>query len=275
MHGVPARFDHPQDAAEFRRPAHRAGVELYRAHIVRHAFEPHTHEAFGFGAIEAGVERFRYRGADHLAPSDSIVLMNPDELHTGRAETEGGWRYRMAYVDAAVVEAATGERGWWFAEAVRHDASRARRLTMLLDALWHAGEPLAFDGLLLDLLAELHPYRRTARAADDVRGGARFAPVIDYLRAHLTRRLTLDELAAVAGLSPFHFLRRFRAQHHVTPQQMLMALRLHEAKRLLAAGMPPADVAAAAGLADQAHLTRAFARRYGVTPARYQRQLRT
>jgi AraC-like DNA-binding protein len=273
MHGVPAHFDHPQDAAEFRRPAHRAGVELYRAHIVRHAFEPHTHEAFGFGAIESGVERFRYRGADHLAPTDSVVLMNPDELHTGRAETAGGWRYRMAYIDLDVVEAVSGERGWWFADAVRHDAVRARRLTVLLDALWRAGEPLAFDGLLLDLLDELRPYRRTPRMQADVRG-TRFAKVIDYLRAHLSRRITLEELAAVAGLSPFHFLRSFRAQHHVTPQQMLMALRLHEAKRLLAAGEAPAQVAAVAGLTDQAHLTRAFARRYGVTPARYQRQLR-
>ncbi|WP_257388273.1 helix-turn-helix domain-containing protein, partial [Tahibacter caeni] len=59
-----------------------------------------------------------------------------------------------------------------------------------------------------------------------------------------------------------------------TPQQMLMALRLLQAKRLLGAGTAPADVAAACGLADQAHLTRAFAQRYGVTPARYQRQLR-
>lgn len=273
MHGVPTRFDHPQDAAEFRRPAHRAGIELYRAHIVRHAFEPHTHEAFGFGAIESGVERFRYRGADHLAPTDSVVLMNPDELHTGRAETAGGWRYRMAYIDLDVVETVSGERGWWFADAVRHDAARAQRLTVLLDALWQAGEPLAFDGLLLDLLDALRPYRRAPRTQADSRG-PRFAAVIDYLRAHLSRRLTLEELAAVACLSPFHFLRSFRAQHHVTPQQMLMALRLHEAKRLLAAGEAPAQVAAAAGLTDQAHLTRAFARRYGVTPARYQRQLR-
>jgi len=80
---------------------------------------------------------------------------------------------------------------------------------------------------------------------------------------------------AVAGLSPFHFLRQFRRVHHATPQQMLMALRLFEAKRLLAAGQAPAQVAAAAGLTDQAHLTRAFARRYGVTPARYQQQLGT
>ena len=87
MNGVPPRFEHTPDRAEFRRPAHRAGIELYRAHIVRHAFEPHTHDAYGLGAIESGVERFRYRGSDHLAPPDTLVLMNPDELHTGRAES--------------------------------------------------------------------------------------------------------------------------------------------------------------------------------------------
>ena len=274
MHAVPDHFDHPLDAAEFKRPAHRPGVELYRAHIVRHAFEPHTHDAFGLGAIDSGVERFRYRGADHLAPADTLVLMNPDELHTGRAETSAGWRYRMLYLDTAALEQLTGERGWWFAEATDRDATRARRVSRLLRQLWHAHEPLAFDGLLLNLIDELRP---SARVAQPVRseGLLRFAPVLDYLRAHLAQRVTLDELAAVAGLSPFHFLRQFKRAHHATPQQMLMALRLFEAKQLLAAGEAPAQVAAAVGLTDQAHLTHAFANRYGVTPARYQQQLGT
>ena len=291
---MPDHFDHPLDAAEFKRPAHRPGVELYRAHIVRHAFEPHTHDAFGLGAIESGVERFRYRGAEHLAPADTLVLMNPDELHTGRAETAGGWRYRMLYLDDGVLEQLTGERGWWFAEALDRDAARARRASRLLRQLWHAledggppqgrepecearrppGDPLAFDGLLLELIDELRPSARIARPARH-EGSARFAPVIEYLRAHLAERITLDELAAVAGLSPFHFLRQFKRAHHATPQQMLMAWRLFEAKRLLAAADAPAQVAAAVGLTDQAHLTRAFANRYGVTPARYQEQLGT
>ena len=274
MHAVPDHFDHPLDAAEFKRPAHRPGVELYRAHIVRHAFEPHTHDAFGLGAIDSGVERFRYRGADHLAPADTLVLMNPDELHTGRAETSAGWRYRMLYLDTAALEQLTGERGWWFADALDHDAPRARRVSRLLRQLWHAHEPLAFDGLLLDLIDELRPSARVAQPARS-EGMLRFAPVIEHLRAHLAQRVTLDELAVVAGLSPFHFLRQFKRAHHATPQQMLMALRLFEAKRLLAAAEAPAQVAAAVGLADQAHLTRAFANRYGVTPARYQQQLGT
>lgn len=274
MQGVPEEFEHPQDVAQFRRPAHRDGIELYRAHIVRHAFDPHTHEAYGLGAIESGVERFRYRGSEHLAPPDSLVMMNPDVLHTGRAETEGGWRYRMAYLDPNVVEAVTGERGWWFDAAVHHDPALAHRITQLLDALWQEHEPLAFDSLLLALLDAFgrqarKPHRTQAEAAP------RFAPVIDYLRANLAQRLTLDELAVVAGLSPFHFLRSFRAQHDVTPQQMLMALRLYEAKQRLADGGAPAEVAAAVGLSDQAHLNRTFLRRYGVTPARYRQQVRS
>lgn len=273
MQGVPEQFESPRDAAQFRHPPHRAGVELYRAHIVRHAFEPHTHEAFGLGAIESGVERFRYAGADHLASPGSLVLMNPETLHTGRAETEDGWRYRMIYLDRTALEAVTGETGWWFADAVRQDGARAARVTLLLDALWHAREPLAFDSLLLQLLDTLRDHARIGRpAAQDP--PARFADVVDYLHAHLGERMTLESLANVAGLSPFHFLRRFRDQYHVTPQQMLMALRVHEAKRRLGAGEAPAEVAAATGMADQAHLTRAFARRYGVTPARYQRQVR-
>jgi AraC-like DNA-binding protein len=273
MQGVPEQFDHPLDVAQFRRPEHRAGVELYRAHIVRHTFDPHTHEAFGLGAIEKGVERFRYRGSEHLAPADSRVMMNPDVLHTGRAETVGGWRYRMAYIDADVVEAVTGRCGLWFRDAVDHDAPRARRITALLDALWRTDEPLAFDGLLLALLDGFGDQARSMRMPD-AHAAPRFARVVDYLRDNLSQRLTLDDLAAVAELSPFHFLRAFRSQYHVTPQQMLMALRLFEAKRRLSAGDAPAHVAVEVGLSDQAHLTRTFARRYGLTPARYQRQVR-
>jgi AraC-like DNA-binding protein len=275
MQGVPASFDNPTDVAEFLHPAGRPGVELYRAHIVRHAFEPHIHEGFGLGAIESGVERFRYAGTEHLAPPDSIVLMNPDELHTGRAETNDGWRYRMIYIEPGALAEVSGEPNWWFSSTVvDDDRTRARRVSGLLDALWRAGEPLAFDSLLLRLVDELRPHACVPVPARDEKS-MRFAPVLDYMRARLDQRLSLEELAALAGLSPFHFLRRFQAQYHATPQQMLMAFRLSAAKRLLTAGEAPAQVAAATGLTDQAHLTRAFARRYGITPGRYQRQLRT
>ena len=271
---VPARFEDARDAAQFKR-MHREGIELYQAHIVRFAFDPHVHEGFGLGAIESGVERFRYRGSEHLAPAQSVVLMNPDVLHTGRAETPQGWRYRMIYIEPDVVAQVTGEPGWWFDEPVVHEPRLAQRLNALLASMWQADDALALDGVLMDLLDAVRPLARGARASRSLPTGSDAAldRAIALMRDRLADSLGLDELAREADLSPFHFQRRFKARHHVTPHQMLMSLRLAQAKQLLAVGCAPAAVAADVGLVDQAHLTRRFARMYGVTPARYQQQL--
>lgn len=273
MNAVPDTFDCPLDAAEFKRPA-RAGVELYRAHIVRHAFDPHLHEAFGLGVIDAGVERFRYRGTEHLASPGTLVLMNPGELHTGRAETAQGWRYRMVYLDEALLQAVTGER-WWFADATAHDPATAQRLRVQLAALWQAPDALASDSALAELLGALRPHARVDRALSErvTANDSALARSLALMQDDYASELTLDRLAAEAGLSPFHFLRRFKQRYHVTPHQMLMAVRLARAKQHLAAGMAPAEVAPAVGLADQAHLTKRFARMHGVTPARYRQQV--
>ncbi len=275
MQGVPLGFEDTADRAEFRAMSHRAGLELFRARIVRYAFEPHTHAAYGVGVINAGAERFRYRGSEHLAGAGSLVLMNPDELHTGRAGTQAGWSYRMLYLDVSALAQISGSADAWSFKAavVDDDPARAQQLNRLLQQLWQGGEDLAQDEALAQLVNMLRPLAHTGRAPRP-EGQARFDHVIEHMQQHLDQRLRLDDLAQVAGLSPFHFLRSFRARHHATPHQMLMALRLLRAKQQLAAGQAPAQVAAAVGLADQPHLTRAFAQRYGVTPARYQQQAR-
>ena len=271
MEGVPEQFNDEKDSARFRHLAQVPGLELYHAHISRYAFEPHTHEAFGIGVIEAGAERFRYRGTQHVAPTHSIVTMNPDELHTGEAETADGWRYRMIYLDPDLLEGVTGIRHWWFADATRHDPLRALQIGRQIHALWHTDDPLAQKGLLLDLIDTFQPLACHAPVLAE--GIHRFAHVRDYLYDNYMHPITLDELANVAALSPWHFQRQFKAHFHVTPHQMLMAVRLWRAKEFLTRGMPAAEVAAATGLTDQSHLTRAFTQRYGITPVRYQKQV--
>lgn len=136
MQGVPQQFPFEKDSAQFRHLSHLPGVELYQAHIERYAFEPHTHDAFAIGTVDTGAERFRYRGAQHLAAPGALVLMNPDELHTGEAETPGGWCYRMLYLAPEALEQLSGDRSQWFTDAVRHDPRAAQRLSAILAALW-------------------------------------------------------------------------------------------------------------------------------------------
>ena len=271
MQGVPEQFHDERDRARFRHLEQLPGVELYHAHISRYAFEPHTHEAFGIGVIESGAERFRYRGARHVAGASSIVTMNPDELHTGEAETADGWRYRMIYLEPDMLEEITGVRHWWFDEVVRQDPQRSRQLGQLIYALWHAEDRLAQQGLLAETIDAFRPLARHATAPQEA--AHRFSRVREYLHDNYMRAITLDELAQVAMLSPWHFQRQFKAHYHVTPHQMLMAIRLWRAKDFLTHGMAAAEVAAAVGLSDQSHLTRSFTLRYGITPVRYQKQV--
>lgn len=272
MQGVPQQFPFEKDCAQFRHLPQLPGVELYHAHIDRYAFEPHTHAAFGIGTVVQGAERFRYRGAQHVAAPGSLVLMNPDELHTGESASEGGWNYRMIYLEPATLARLSGEQGLWFTDAVRDDAPAARHIAETLAALWQAQDPLAIDGLLLEAIAAFRPHAKVAQPQPR-EGAIRLDIVREYLWEHYAQPITLDGLAALVALSPYHFQRKFKAQFHVSPHQMLMAIRLYQAKRRLTQGMPAAQVAAAVGLTDQAHLTRAFANRYGVTPARYQKQV--
>lgn len=90
--------------------------------------------------------------------------MNPDELHTGEAETADGWRYRMIYLEPDRLEAITGVRDWWFSEVVREDPLRSRQIGQLIYGLWHSDDPLAQQGMLLDLIDTFRPLAHHASA---------------------------------------------------------------------------------------------------------------
>jgi AraC-like DNA-binding protein len=81
--------------------------------------------------------------------------------------------------------------------------------------------------------------------------------------------LTLNQLAAAAGLSRFYFLRAFRREVGVTPHAYLTGRRIAAAKVLLDGPQALSEVAVACGFYDQSHFTRSFKGCTGVTPGQY------
>jgi AraC-like DNA-binding protein len=83
--------------------------------------------------------------------------------------------------------------------------------------------------------------------------------------------IALEEAAGRLHAHPAHLVRSFTAAYGIAPHQYLMARRVDRARRLLLAGRPPGETAAACGFYDQSHLTRHFKRVVGVPPGRYAR----
>jgi AraC-like DNA-binding protein len=79
------------------------------------------------------------------------------------------------------------------------------------------------------------------------------------------------ELEAVTGLTRYELARQFRALFGTSPYRYSVMRRLDFARSRLGAGTPLADLALAAGFADQAHFTRMFKLAFGVTPGRFAR----
>ena len=78
-------------------------------------------------------------------------------------------------------------------------------------------------------------------------------------------------MAEVAGLSRAHLIRAFRREFFITPHAFQTDMRVRHARRLLRDGATPSDTALECGFADQAHMTRHFKARSGVTPAAFRK----
>jgi AraC-like DNA-binding protein len=124
-------------------------------------------------------------------------------------------------------------------------------------------------------MAELYRRHGSPRPPGRVPGIERacIGRVVDYLRAHYAEAVVLDDLAALAGMSAFHFLRSFKKEIGLPPHAFLTQLRLQQARKLLAQGLGQAETAAAVGFYDQSALSRHFKKIYGVTPGQYARAM--
>jgi AraC family transcriptional regulator len=98
-------------------------------------------------------------------------------------------------------------------------------------------------------------------------GSAVLQRVVAHVEANLGERMSLDQLAALAGMSRYHFARQFRISTGQSPMGYVRLARIERATAILRERtMTIARVAVSLGFADQSHFTRTFGRFIGVTP---------
>lgn len=120
------------------------------------------------------------------------------------------------------------------------------------------------------LMMELGAWSR--RGPIDDRAPRWLREVRRNLESRFDEPLTLTTLATGAGVHPTHLARTFRHHYAMTVGEMLRERRVAHAKKQLAAGGAPSDVACQSGFADQSHFTRVFRRVTGTTPAVFRRE---
>ncbi|QGW78133.1 helix-turn-helix domain-containing protein [Pseudomonas alkylphenolica] len=271
----------PQEQTRFWQAPALGDIEMLHARYFQQRFAPHVHEGYVITIIESGAQRFWHRGSEHLAPVGSMVLINPDELHTGAKAHEQGWRYRGFYPDSERITGVLDELELKrdgmpsFEASVLHDPQLAKAFSWLHCSAEHGASALeqqtAWREAVLLLVQRHGRVGGMASVRQPGNEPCAVARAKELMDSRLAYPPSLQELAESVNLSPFHFARVFRQATGLPPHAWLKQRRLSRARELLKSDCLPFNVAFALGFSDQSHLNRQFKQAYGVTPGEYRR----
>lgn len=281
----------PEPAVRIWRPLAIDGLELERLDFVPSFDQQVYHTAYEINVLLRGASRVRYRkdawAGTVTEGSPLVFVQGVDEVSRVTATMPTLVRMRTLRISPALMQgllASWQDRGTpavAFPRLLSDDMAinrlLARLATRVVDGFEAPVGRLEGESALLELLKAVvdHLAERAPMGPLPRREHRAVTLIKAYLRDCSAADTSLDDLAALTHLNKFHLLEVFRRDVGVSPHVYQTHLRLHEAKRLLAAGVPIADVALAVGFADQSHLTRQFTRHlHGVTPGRFRRDSR-
>lgn len=248
-------------------------MERIEAYFSGHGFEMHRHDTYAIGLTLSGVQSFQY-GKEQVnnLPGQTMVL-HPDEPHDGHAGTEDGFRYRMFYLEPAMIQNVLGGKPLPFIKGgVSTDPRLLRATQTLLQDLSASFDPLELDDAVFDVAVALQDAAgiRKGRQAVNYPAAQRAR---ELLMASLEHGVNLDQLEHASDTDRWRLSRDFRVLFGTTPHRYLTLRRLDLVRHSIALGVSLTDASVMAGFSDQSHMTRHFVKAFGYPPGRWLKML--
>jgi AraC-like DNA-binding protein len=235
------------------------------------------HRCHSISYVRKGSFGYQARGRAHELVAGSVLVGFPDTEFVCTHDHVCGDECLSFFLQPELVEAIGGSSSFWQVG-----------VTPPLPELMVFGElaQAAVEGSIdigLDEIGQVFASRfvevvsgRAQKPADaTARDRRRAVETALWIDAQSHRQIELEDAAAQAGVSPFHFLRLFSSVLGVTPHQYLVRSRLRHAARLLADDeRAVTDVAYDVGFADLSNFVRTFHRAAGVSPLKFRQASR-
>jgi AraC-like DNA-binding protein len=257
-------------------------VKLITAKDITNFLPRHVHDKLYIGVIDEGERNMRYRGASHRMGCGNIFLINMDEPHECDDDMHSfrvvGFDEKTVMNVAREIDVGVKQMSAVFDKLIANDRFLFHEISSLFHLMDASAVRLAIETKINGILSRLL-FRHMAGCADLVIKANRFSASVrfakEYIRGNYCEDISLDKLAAITGLTPFHLARIFTSTYGLPPHQYLMRVRVDAAKRaLLSSRAVISDVGIEVGFYDHSHFNKMFKRYTGLTPLQYIRQQR-
>lgn len=267
---------------EIQRIVSRPHFTVRHTAAARCVFEPHSHTAFTATAILAGRMAITIDANEFELSTGETALTNMGQSHAARARDV---EFVSIGISPVVVNELVTEMGLTRATAeiifraavVNDETITATARTMANEiAIERVGHGPMIEAMVRQLVIHLLRSHLTVRKSAQIEL-SRVGPVdrrlrraIEFMHDNYGRELALEEIAAAAYLSEYHFARLFKQITGLTPHAYLANVRLERARKLLAeTALPVSEIASMVGYQSQSHFTKIFKSVTGVPPRAY------
>lgn len=250
----------------------------------------HWHEELELGYIQEGVSKIITVGAEYTVDQGNGFFINSNVMDMKRNAAPGGRtleinhifhpiflgghfksRFETKYLNPVIknrqIEVHIIRHGYPTSERILKNLRLLKELQGNPDIEFQTRNILSETWLLL--LEDLREHPDT-RPQTGVEQRDRLRSMIAYIHGHYTERLTLSEIAKVAGVSEREASRCFKKNIGQSPIEYLIAFRLNESKKLLRESkLSITEIGLQCGFSDSAYFGKAFRAAYGMTPGTY------
>lgn len=275
---MPAQCDHQDGKSLVDIWRHRdfESIELHRGSGITLEYPRHWHDELYVCAVLDGAAYLDCPGTSIFTPRGTLAIVPSGEVHANR---KLACTFRCLFMEFKALQNALEQfmeqniPGLNFRTQLIDDARTMASFLQLHRWLEKPSARLGRDHSLLVFLHQLLARHGTASIRLSADGNEDYAVRRSkkFLDEHYAEPVSLQDLARLVGLSPYHLNRSFCRKIGMPPHAYQLQIRIARAKSALRTGSSIAEVALATGFADQSHFTRVFKRLIGVTPARYWR----
>ena len=239
-----------------------------------HAMLRRTHNNYLLIYCTAGSGRLTLKKERRDIHPGDLILLSPGQAHSYRANPVSPWSIFWIHFDGRLSQTYTeliasnspvkpiGVNSH-LVQSFDHLINKRRRSLNITHHLHQANQ-------LKTLLTDISGVTEVGEQGNGINPA--IAKVLLHMQQHLAGELDLDELATIANLSKYHFIRAFRASTGYTPIQHLIHLRMETAcQRLDQSAKAIKHIAAELGYNDPLYFSRQFKKVMGLSPQDYRK----
>jgi AraC-like DNA-binding protein len=242
------------------------GMEALDATNYNTPFPYHYHPTFNVSLVYAGSFKCKLNDKFVIAPPGSILITNPGEIHANPCDKGEHTSFFTFYLSPDFINYCSGENAVYFNNKVINDAVLFAGLNNIRLSLINSNSIADSETELVKVLNQLtarygaNPYHEQSNI-DNL-----FA---DMIAEESFSKFSLEDAAKRFGIDKYKFLRLFKFQTGLTPNNYFILKRIEKSKTMLTEGRELLGIAIDLGFYDTAHYCHYFKKFTGISPIAY------